>query len=289
MVVTIFECIPIEVSLPIFASILIFVAGVCVNYIAERWKIYRQRDNLRKNVIVFLDGLIDMLKEYDISLQTLSNAISTSDDWRVESFSYVNLPISYLDRFDVNQVSDALLHGVRGYTMHGDIIRRNFYQYHVHIEYIKVAKEHIEKKYDEYKKNVDALMAKWIPAWDSLGKNVDKHNLMGEELPCEEREKYKRIRPLISDFVGKYKEKGLPLKELEVFIDNILEIINDSYGGNWDYLKEINYTMVRLLQERKNMNLYGEKFGEYAQNFVTSTAKLEEILNFYKGCKTRLL
>ena len=132
-------------------------------------------------------------------------------------------------------------------------------------------------------------MAKWIPVWDSLGKNVDKHNLMGEELPCEERDKYKRISRLISDFVGKYKEKGLPLKELEVFIDNILEIINDSYGGNWDYLKEINYTMIRLLHERKNLNLYGEDFGKYAQNFVTLTVQLEEILNFYKGCKTRLL
>ena len=289
MVVTIFECIPIEVSLPIFVSILIFVAGVCVNYISTRWKIYRQRKNLRKNVVVFLEGLIDMLKEYNVGLQKLSTNISNSNTWSIEPFRYVNLPISYLDRFDVNQVSDALLYGVREYTKHGDLTRHNFYQYHVFIEYIKVAKEHIEKKYDEYKKNVDDLMAKWVPAWDSLGKNINKYNLMGEELPGEERNKYKKIHRLIIDISMKYPGQGIPLTDSEMFIDNVLGIINDSHGGNWDYLKEINYTMVRLLYERKNMNLYGEDFGKYAQNFVALTAKLEEILNFYKGCKTRLL
>lgn len=288
MVVTVFACIPIEVSLPIFASILIFVAGVCVNYISTRWKIYRQRKNLRKNVVVFLSGLIGMLNKYVENLRELSLNIQKSDIMNPESFEFVNVSVSYMDRFDINQVSDALLHGIKEYDKQGEAIRDNFYLYHAQLEYIKAAKQHIEQTYDEYRANIHRMMTKWSNLWVDLCSEIDKYRAM-DDLPDEDKNKYQEINALTMALTAGFIGKDIPLSKMDVYVKGVISIIGLSHSRNFDHMMEIVSIMLRLIYERKNANEYKQTFDQYATSFAQVTAKLEEILNFYKGCKTRLL
>lgn len=286
MVVTIFECIPIEVSLPIFASILIFVAGVCVNYISTRWKIYRQRKNLRKNVVVFLSGLIGMLNKYVENLRELSLNIQKSDIMNPESFEFVNVSVSYMDRFDINQVSDALLHGIKEYDKQKETIRDNFYLYHVQLEYIKVAKQHIEQTYDEYRANIHRMTAKWSNLWVDLCSELDKYTSM-DDLPDEDKNKYQEINALTMALTAEFIGKDIPLLKMEVYVKGVISIIGLSHSRNFDHMMEIVSMMLRFIYERKSANGYAQKFDQYATSFAQVTAKLEEILKFYQGCETR--
>lgn len=288
MVVTIFECIPIEVSLPIFASILIFVAGVCVNYISTRWKIYRQRKNLRKNVVVFLSGLIGMLNKYVENLRELSLNIQKSDIMNPESFEFVNVSVSYMDRFDINQVSDALLHGIKGYAKRGVAIRNKFYLYHAQLEYIKAAKQHIEQTYDEYRANIHRMMTKWSNLWVDLCSEIDKYRAM-DDLPDEDKNKYQKINALTMALTAGFIGKDIPLSKMDVYVKGVISIIGLSHSRNFDHMMEIVSIMLRLIYERKSANGYEQTFDQYATSFAQVTDKLKEILNFYKGCKTRLL
>lgn len=286
MVVTVFACIPIEVSLPIYVSILIFVAGVCVNYFTTRRKIYRQRDNLRKNVVVFLSGLIGMLNKYVENLRELSLKIQKSDIMSPESFEFVNVSVSYMDKFDINQVSDALLHGIKEYNKQGKAIRDNFYLYHVQLEYIKAAKQHIEQTYDEYRANIHRMMAKWSDLWIDLCSEIDKYTSK-DDLPDEDKNKYQEINELTNELTGQYQGQDIPILKMDAYYKGIISIIGQSHSCNFNHMIEIVSMMLRLIHERKSVNRYGQDIDQYATSFAQVTAKLEEILKFYQECETR--
>lgn len=279
---------PANIVVPVFASIVIFLAGLFVNFIVVVFKKHRSRLETKQNIIIFLSGLRETLKQYIINLRELSNNIEKSEKMQPEAFHYVELSLSYFREFHVGQVADALLHGISPKNTDLRTIRINFYMYNVQIDFLMSVKAKIEEAYDEYRAIIHKLMDRWNNIWVEFCQDIYKSQVT-DSLSDDERNVYSQIDEILNDLGKKYKGQDVPSSVMVPCLGQFSHILSKSSSPALSHMRLTNVLMSRLYCERLSMNGCCQLFASYANDLDRVYDKLSELLVFYRKCKTRWL